>query len=350
MPRAANEDSAAQHADTRWPPARGRREARVRVLCEERRRVRPSRLGSSRRDPRPLASDGGRATLSAGSCTPAAPPPARLRARSRRRGHSRAHPGARAPGRNGNRHERGPCHRPRAALTRRHAAHGLGARCDPRHRRHGGALGAHHEPARRGRLGPQPGQPSRRRARRPRVHAVPPTALRSRAARGFLVTRRCAARARSSSIPGRRFVDYSRARRVALASHGARATGEAAVGSNACVEWSPSPHRGRARRGRARPQAHLLPVAPAAPTRGGSQRTRGALLSLAGLYAVCEARAPASGERLPLIARRCLVFGRRPHWRHRRAYRRRSRRRVRSQCRRSRRGTPPRSGATPACP
>ena len=162
----AEGDSPELHVEDTLAAGRGAaRESAVRVLCEEspgaRARARAARAcASTPTGTAPWRSASRAATRAAGSSTPAAPPPAGAsRASCRRSPPPTSGSGARAapPPRR--------CWTPtgaasgwlRARRARRRAARGR-ARDDPRHRRHGRPLGAHHQPARRRRRRAGPGR------------------------------------------------------------------------------------------------------------------------------------------------------------------------------------------------
>ena len=162
----APDDSPARHAaDTLAAGRDAARESAVRVLCEESpdARARPSGARRPvRRRPRrqPRARARGRALR--------APDRPRGRRRHRAPNHARAL-GARGHDTSGSRclsrsrPPRSPRTRAAAPVSPLRSRDGrpftrLGPRGDPRHRRHGRSVAAHHEPARGGRIRAQPGQ------------------------------------------------------------------------------------------------------------------------------------------------------------------------------------------------
>ena len=168
-----------------------------------------------------------------------------------------------------------------APLTR------LGAGGDPRHRRHGGALAAHHEPARRRRIRAQPREHGRRGAGRPRVHAVPPDGAAARRAARRLPRNRGGARRGRAPLrpPGRALRGRAGAARRGGARHphGARADRRAGrLARHASRGRGALPqHRGRARRGRPRPEARPAPRGARRALHDGwnRHRPRGALVA-----------------------------------------------------------------------
>ena len=175
-------------------------------------------------------------------------------------------------------------------IARRRGGEGAGAaraRRDPRHRRHGRAVGAHDQPARRGRRRPVPGRGGRRRAGRPRVHAVPPHRAPARRAARRLPHHR--GRARRGRHAAERRGRPLRGRARAARPGGARDPGRAGAqrrargGPRRARRRSPAlpQHRRRARGGGARPGARPAARGARRPLHDGrrGERPRRALVA-----------------------------------------------------------------------